>query len=193
MELRGRNITKTRGRPRYLDRERSKSVVDHRILSIGKQQLPHVKDATTSKEAYDALVKIHERSSPVQLSLWYRQLSHLKKDNNASMQSHLNVFQGLVNKLKDAKIDIPESLLVIMLLETLPEEYRAFITAIETRDALPTAEISRLQTTVQIRINVLMREQIRFNLLSLKMYRVKIISAIDATVHIASIVINTGT
>lgn len=96
-----------------------------------------MKNVTSSKEAYDALVKLREQTSPVKLSFWHRQFSRMKKDHNTTMQSHLNTFQGLIGKIKIAKIAILDNLLVIMLLETLPEKYQSFITATEIRDALP--------------------------------------------------------
>ena len=56
-------------------------------LCVNKSQLHHIRDAETSKPAWDDLQKIHEKSGPLQIYQLYKKLSHTKLGNQ-SLQQH---------------------------------------------------------------------------------------------------------
>lgn len=111
------------------------------VLSVSKPELGHIRKATTSKQAWDELARIHSSKGPVRKAVLYRQLYNLKKNPSETMSQYINNFQEKVNLLEDAEIQIPPELQSIMLLSNLPEEYDNFCVAIESRDQIPSVDL----------------------------------------------------
>lgn len=61
----------------------------------------------------------------------------MKKDTDTSMAKYLNDFTSKAEQLTEAGINIPDDLLSIMLLGSLPEGFESFTVAIESRDEIP--------------------------------------------------------
>jgi hypothetical protein len=110
-------------------------------LSISHSQLNYVKKAETSKGAWDCLKGIFESKGPVRKATLYKQLLRMKKKANVTITQHVNDFTSKAGQLEEAGIEIPDELLSIMLLNSLPEEYENFSVAIESRDDIPTLEV----------------------------------------------------
>ena len=110
-------------------------------LSISHSQLSYVKKAETAKGAWDCLKGIFESKGPVRKATLYKQLLRMKKKPNVSITQHVNDFTSKAGQLEEAGIEIPDELLSIMLLNSLPEEYENFSIAMEARDDIPTLEI----------------------------------------------------
>lgn len=109
-------------------------------LSITHSQLNHVKKATTSMEAWDALKTIFESRGPVRKAALYKQLLRMEKDPKSTMTQYVTDFSQKAEQLEEAGIAIPNELLSIMLLGSLPTEFENFSIAIESRDDIPTLE-----------------------------------------------------
>lgn len=56
------------------------------------------------------------------------------------MTQYITDFTRKAEQLEEAGIDIPDELLAIMLLGSLPVEFENFCVAIESRDQIPTLE-----------------------------------------------------
>lgn len=110
-------------------------------LSISHSQLNYVKKAETAKSAWDCLKGIFESKGPVRKAILYKQLLRMKKDTSTTITQHVNEFTSKAGQLEEAGIDIPDELLSIMLLNSLPEEYESFSIAMESRDDIPTLEV----------------------------------------------------
>ena len=110
------------------------------FLSVHQSQLNHVKKAKTSKEAWEKLKMVHESKGPVRKAALYKQLYKMKKDESESMTQYISTLQNKAEQLEDAGIKLPDELLSIMLLNSLPAEYENFCVAIESRDELPHPE-----------------------------------------------------
>jgi len=65
----------------------------------------------------------------------------MEKKPNVSITQHVNDFTTKAGQLQESGIEIPNELLSIMLLNSLPEEYENFSVAMESRDNIPTLEI----------------------------------------------------
>jgi len=65
----------------------------------------------------------------------------MKKKANVTITQHVNDFTSKAGQLEEAGIEIPDELLSIMLLNSLPEEYENFSIAMESWDNIPTLEI----------------------------------------------------
>ncbi|XP_067215707.1 uncharacterized protein [Linepithema humile] len=84
------------------------------LLSISKNQLNHVKKATTSHEAWEKLTNIYESRGPVRKSVLYKHLYRMKKGQGQSMMEYVNSFVDKVEQLEDAGIKLPEELISII-------------------------------------------------------------------------------
>lgn len=113
-------------------------------LSISRGQLNHVKKAETSHAAWTELERIYESKGLVRKATLYKQLYRMKKDPDTSIAKFLNDFTSKAEQLTEAGINIPEDLLSIMLLSSLPEDFENFTVAIESRDVIPS--VNNLKT-----------------------------------------------
>lgn len=109
-------------------------------LSITHGQLNHVKKAATSKKAWDGLKAIFESRDPVRKAALYKQLLRMEKKSNITMTQYITDFTRKAEQLEEAGIEIPDELLAIMLLGSLPVGFENFSVAIESRDEIPTLE-----------------------------------------------------
>lgn len=109
-------------------------------LSITHSQLNHVKKAVTSKEAWDGLKAVFESRGPVRKAALYKQLQRMEKKPSITMAQYVTDFTRKAKQLEEAGIEIPDELLWIMLLGSLPAEFENFSVAIESRDEIPTLE-----------------------------------------------------
>lgn len=109
-------------------------------LSITHGQLNHVKKAVSSKEAWDGLKAVFESRGPVRKAALYKQLLRMEKKTNITMTQYVADYTRKAEQLEEAGIEIPDELLSIMLLGSLPSEFENFNVAIESRDEIPTLE-----------------------------------------------------
>jgi len=104
-------------------------------LSVTHGQLNHIKKATTSK-AWDCLKDVFESRGPVRKAALYKQLLRMEKKRCTTMTQYVNDFTRKAEQLEEAGIEIPDELLSIMLLGSLPSEFENFSVAIESRDKI---------------------------------------------------------
>jgi len=69
------------------------------ILSVSKNELGHLRRATTSKEAWDEINRVHSSQGSVKKAMLYRQLYNSRKDETQTMMQYINDFQNKVNLL----------------------------------------------------------------------------------------------
>ncbi|CAK9827078.1 Retrovirus-related Pol polyprotein from transposon TNT 1-94, partial [Anthophora retusa] len=109
-------------------------------LSITHGQLNHVKKAKTSKDAWNTLKEVFESRGPVRKTALYKQLIRMEKKRDMSMTQYVNEFSSKAEQLEEVGIKLPEEVLSIMLLSSLPPEYENFSVVIESRDEVPSLE-----------------------------------------------------
>ena len=119
------------------------------VLCVSKNQLIHVKRAATSAEAWNLLKDAHELKGPVRKAALYKQLYRMKKESNQSMTQYINDFLSKTEQLGEVGIRIPDELMSIMLLNSLPTEYEGFCIAIESRDDIPSVDSLKLKLIEQ--------------------------------------------
>lgn len=110
------------------------------VLSVSRGQLNYVKKAETSEAAWIELKRVHESKGPVRKATLYKQLYRMRKDRETSMNNYVNSFSNKAEQLVEAGIKIPDDLLSIMLLSSLPDDFENFSIAIESRDEIPNIE-----------------------------------------------------
>lgn len=107
------------------------------LLSVKTSQLLHVKHCKTSAAAWEKLEEVYRPTGPARKVTLFKQLMNLKMVEGSAMPSHLNSFFDLSDKLNEIDIKLPDELLSIILLSSLPRTYENFVVAIESRDDLP--------------------------------------------------------
>lgn len=76
---------------------------------MSSKQLNHVKRATTSTKAWDALKNVFESRGPVRKATLYKQLLRMEKKPDVSISEYVSVFTQQAEKLEDAGIKIPKN------------------------------------------------------------------------------------
>ncbi|XP_076391413.1 uncharacterized protein LOC143265128 [Megachile rotundata] len=70
----------------------------------------------------------------------FKQIYRLKKVSSQSMTQFINEFVNIVEQLEECELKLPENLLSIWLLNSLPHEYETLCIAIESREQMPSLE-----------------------------------------------------
>lgn len=111
------------------------------MLSVKTSQLLHIKHSKTAAEAWKKLEDVHRPAGPASKVTIFKQLTNLKMAEGSSLSSHLGLFFGLCEKMNVIDIKIPDELMSIILLSSLPKSYENFVVAIESRDELPKVQV----------------------------------------------------
>lgn len=107
------------------------------VLRVDDNQLPLLRHIESAYEAWKALKHAHvNRSTACRVRL-LRQLSSRRCATLSSLQRHLESFQDNIWQLEVIGVEIPETLLVAMLLNSLPKSFFLFTSRVELRDELP--------------------------------------------------------
>ncbi|XP_049316543.1 uncharacterized protein LOC125779311 [Bactrocera dorsalis] len=110
------------------------------VLSIQPSELKQVRGCETSRE-----VSIYASKGPARKATLLKQLMLQKLDESDDVKEHMAKFFDAVDKLESMNVQINGDLLCIMLLYSLPSTYENFRCAIESRDALPSAEVLKIK------------------------------------------------
>ena len=105
-------------------------------LNIRDSQIPHIQAATSAKEAWEALAKVHQGIGSNGRMVLMQKLWSLHLKEGQDMSAHVNTFKELstqVANLSPDGVGIPDSDLVSMLSLSLPESYEPLIMAVQSR------------------------------------------------------------
>lgn len=121
-------------------------------LAIGADQLKHVNGCTTSAELWDKLKGLYESEGPTRKAMLLEDLIHHKMEEGEDMRDHVSRFADTVSKLEAMKIVIPQEMLVVILLSSVPSSYESFRIAIKSRKELPTLEELKIKLSDEYRV-----------------------------------------
>lgn len=119
---------------------RDEKALDVITLSIQSDQYNYIKRANTSMEAWEMLKGIYESRRPMRQCVLFNQLYRLKKSTEQNMSQYINEFVRIAEQLEECDMKLPENLLSVWLLNSLPSEYETISIAIQSRDGMPTLE-----------------------------------------------------
>jgi len=100
------------------------------ILAIKSFELKHISKCVTSKGVWGKLKEMHQSSGPA------RQATMLKR-----LMRHIQT----TDRLSEMDVNIPQNLLALMLMNSLPASFENFRCAIESRDEPPDLENLRVK------------------------------------------------
>lgn len=108
------------------------------MLALKPAQLMQVRHCKTAKEMWDKLKEVYQPQGPGRKVLLFKRLLQRKLEEKGNMVEHIRTFHEIVDQLQEIGVEMPDEVLVIMLLSSLPKGYDNFVVAIEARDGLPT-------------------------------------------------------
>lgn len=91
------------------------------------------------------LEEVYQSNSQARKATLLKQLLFTKISDIYSMVDHLNNFFNTVDKLNEMNIVVPDDLLSILLLYSIPSNFENFLCAIEARDKLPVPELLKIK------------------------------------------------
>lgn len=115
------------------------------MLCIKPSQINHVRHCLTSTMAWNKLKEIYQPCGPARKISLFKRLMHLSLSEGASMSEHINEFFETIEKLAEISVTVPEEMMVIILLSSLPDSFESFVVAIETRDTLPALNVLKVK------------------------------------------------
>ena len=118
-------------------RKRKQKALSTIALSIDCSQMHLVGEATDPKELWDKLQTQFQRPTWANRLRIQKKLYNLKLGAAGTVQGHLKTFTQLFDELAVIGEPVKEESKVIILLASLPEQYDALVTALETLDAVP--------------------------------------------------------
>ena len=105
-------------------------------LNIRDSQIPHIQTASSAKEAWESLAKVHQGIGSNGRMVLMQKLWSLNLKGGQDMSTHLNSFKELstqVANLSPNGLGVPDNDLVSMLSLSLPQSYEPLIMAVQSR------------------------------------------------------------
>lgn len=123
------------------------------LLSVKPSELQYVKECRSAKEAWYKLLNTYQAKGPVRKVNLFKKLVRFQFNTCEKFSIQINNFCAIASDLKQIDVNMPEELLSILLLCSLPIDLENFVVAIESRDSLPSLE--------NLKIKILEEEQRR--------------------------------
>lgn len=102
-------------------------------LLIEDDQLRHIRDTSSAREAWTALQNYYQKASLTNQVFLFKKICRMKLSENGDMESHLNAMLNSVDQLAALGEALKDKMIIALLLCSLPESYNTLITALETR------------------------------------------------------------
>lgn len=102
-------------------------------LLVEDDQLRHIRDTSSAREAWTALRNYHQKASLTNQVFLFKKICSMKLSENGDMESHLNAMLNSVDQLAALGEALKDKMIIALLLCSLPEPYNTLITALETR------------------------------------------------------------
>lgn len=108
------------------------------VLRVDDTQVRLIRTCDTAAEAWEILRDAHvNRSTPHRISLLHK-LTSSKCGHLRYINDYIEVFEDTVWELDEMGVDIPDEMLVAMILNGLPRSFANFNLLMEGRDDVPT-------------------------------------------------------
>lgn len=122
--------------------------------SVKAEPKQHIFTCSSGKEMWDALHTVYEQKNERRLDLLYSQLFSYVKDPADDIATHVSklqrIWQDIQKELKQEKVQLPKSMLINRILNTLPNEYLEFKNAWES---VPGCERTVASLTERLRLH----------------------------------------
>lgn len=102
-------------------------------LLVEDNQLIHVREVTTAKEAWDSLKGYHEKTTLSTKVFLLKSAVNQKLDDGGDMEEHVSTILDKFNKYAAVGEPLTDSLQIAIMLGSLPSSYDTLVTALESR------------------------------------------------------------
>ena len=106
------------------------------IMFLSKDVYYNVKGTTTNYELWQKLCNVYEQKSPASQIVWLKKLVEIRMKESTPMSNHLNEFNSTYNQLIAQEVSFLDSVKVLFLLITLPDNWETFKSTISTSQAV---------------------------------------------------------
>lgn len=110
-------------------------------LAIKDDQIVHVQNSKTAKEAWDALHEVYEDSGTASKVMLQDQLMTTKLASGESVKGHIGKLRSIVSKLSTISVVISDDQYVIILLRSLPQEFDQLVVTLENLENLKIEDV----------------------------------------------------
>lgn len=102
------------------------------VTSIDKKYMMHIMDCTTSKEMFEKIKNIFERSTSEQICNLLQEFYSYTFGKGTDMATHISKIESIAHKLKSLNQTVDDNMLMSKILSSLPQSYGFFRTAWES-------------------------------------------------------------
>jgi len=99
---------------------------------LDESHFAQFRDCRTAQELWDSIKRTFEDSSTQNLLLWWTELTQTRLEEDSALQPHLDLILEAARKLAGAAFTVPQTLLVMVLLVSLPPSYATVVTSLHT-------------------------------------------------------------
>lgn len=115
------------------------------LLAVSASELTALDGLETSRQIWDKLKSMYQSSGPARKATLLKKLALTRMQEEDDIKKHLTEFFEADKKLREIGLLVPNELLAILLLYSLPESFEMFRTAMESRDDLPPTDILKVK------------------------------------------------
>lgn len=115
------------------------------LLAVSPSELTELDNLNSSKEIWDKLKSLYQSSGTVRKATLLKKLALTRMQEGDDIKKHLAEYFEADKKLKEIGLVVPDELLAILLLYSLPDSFEMFRTAMETRDDLPPTDVLKVK------------------------------------------------
>ena len=100
-------------------------------LGVGDEQIIHIQDSETSKEAWDNLSKIYENAGTANKMHLQEQLMTSKMGSEDSVKGHIEKLRRIVGQLATMGVIVSDEQYILTLLRSLPARFESLVVTLE--------------------------------------------------------------
>lgn len=115
------------------------------LISMEPAQVALIKNFKRSKEVWDYLEETYDRKSTRQKVEEFRKLVNIRMDNSQTMDEYLREFSAIVMRLTELDAKLDDDLLVTLLIDSLPENYKEVQAAFDAAKDFPSMKVVRIR------------------------------------------------
>lgn len=105
-------------------------------LTVSVGMLGHIQDCDTPRKAWESLANLFQSGTDASKLQLLQQFNSVKK-GSLCINDYVNHIRNLADQLASVKVEIDPTVLIGVVLQGLPSEYKQFVTSISTRKPLP--------------------------------------------------------
>lgn len=99
--------------------------------AVGDEQVQHIRDAETTKAAWDALVKVNESGSFAATVFLFRTFVEIRQSPDEPVSDHIQAMKDIYNKLNGMGAQIPQRQFIIILLSSVHSKFNDCVRTLE--------------------------------------------------------------